>query len=118
MAAILGKKLGMTQVFAEDNRLFWHPAAGGIAALHGEQKVTVFPAIGYTHADQSHFTSRHYWEVGATTTQLQTGWLGRYLDVVGTPDNPLQGLTLDVAPGWHINANPASLVTVLFHLFL
>ena len=29
------------------------------------------PAVGYTHPDQSHFTSRHYWEVGATDTQLQ-----------------------------------------------
>ena len=55
------------------------------------------PAIGYTHADQSHFTSRHYWEVGATSTQLRTGWLGRYLDRVGTMDNPLQGLSLDDA---------------------
>jgi uncharacterized protein (DUF1501 family) len=83
------------QVFAEDDRLYWHPAATGIATLYGEQKVSVFPAIGYTHADQSHFTSRHYWEVGATSTELQTGWLGRYLDVVGTADNPLQGLSLD-----------------------
>jgi len=49
--------------FAEDNRLFWHPAAGGIAQLYGEKKVGVMPAIGYTNADQSHFTSRHYWEV-------------------------------------------------------
>src|SRR5581483_8638323 len=52
--------------FAEDDRLRWHPAADGLARLYGEQKVTVMPAIGYTNADQSHFTSRHYWEVGAT----------------------------------------------------
>jgi uncharacterized protein (DUF1501 family) len=57
--------------------------------------VTVLPAVGYTHADQSHFTSRHYWEVGATETSLRTGWLGRYLDRVGKKDNPLQGLSLD-----------------------
>ena len=79
----------------EDGRLFWHPAAGGIAQLYGEKKVTVLPAVGYTHPDQSHFTSRHYWEVGATDTQLNTGWLGRYLDHVGTADNPLQGVSLD-----------------------
>jgi uncharacterized protein (DUF1501 family) len=81
--------------FAEDGRLFWHPAAGGLAQLYGEQKVTVMPAVGYTHPDQSHFTSRHYWEVGATDTHLNTGWLGRYLDVVGTVDNPLQGVSFD-----------------------
>jgi uncharacterized protein (DUF1501 family) len=80
---------------AEDDRLHWHPSLGSLAQLYGEQKVTVMPAIGYTNADQSHFTSRHYWEVGATSTALRTGWLGRYLDRVGTMDNPLQGLSLD-----------------------
>jgi uncharacterized protein (DUF1501 family) len=81
--------------FSEDDRLRWHPAAAALATLHGEQKVTVMPAVGYTNADQSHFTSRHYWEVGATSTSLRTGWLGRYLDRVGVADNPLQGLSLD-----------------------
>ena len=54
----------------------------------------MLPAVGYDHPDQSHFTSRHFWEVGATDTRLLTGWLGRYLDAVGSPDNPLQGLSL------------------------
>ena len=80
--------------FAEDDRLFWHPALAPFAQLHGEGKVTVLPAVGYDHPDQSHFTSRHFWEVGATDPRLLTGWLGRYLDAVGTADNPLQGLSL------------------------
>jgi uncharacterized protein (DUF1501 family) len=87
--------LGGGAALAEDDRLHWHPSVGGLAQLYGERKVTVMPAIGYTNADQSHFTSRHYWEVGATSTNLRTGWLGRYLDRVGTMDNPLQGLSLD-----------------------
>jgi uncharacterized protein (DUF1501 family) len=81
--------------FAEDDRLRWHAALEPLAQLHREGKVTSLPAVGYTHVDQSHFTSRHYWEVGATSAQLTTGWLGRHLDRVGTPDNPLQGLSLD-----------------------
>ena len=81
--------------FAEDDRLYWHPALGGLRQLYSERKVTVLPAVGYTHADQSHFTSRHYWEVGATESSLRTGWLGRYLDHIGKKDNPLQGLSLD-----------------------
>ena len=80
--------------FTEDPRLQWHPALAPIAQLHDEGKVTVFPSIGYDHPDQSHFTSRHYWEVGATDPHLLTGWLGRYLDSIGSPDNPLQGLSL------------------------
>ena len=81
-------------VFSEDDRLFWNPALDPIAQLHDEGKVTVLPAVGYDHPDQSHFTSRHFWEVGATDPRLLTGWLGRYLDAVGSPDNPLQGLSL------------------------
>jgi uncharacterized protein (DUF1501 family) len=80
--------------FAEDSRLLWHPALTPLSQLHAEGKVTVLPAVGYDHPDQSHFTSRHFWEVGATDTRLLTGWLGRYLDAAGTADNPLQGLSL------------------------
>ena len=83
--------------FSEDSRLRWHPSAGSLAALHGEGKVSVLPGIGYDHPDKSHFTSRHYWEVGATDPHLQTGWLGRFLDATGAADNPLQGLSLETA---------------------
>jgi uncharacterized protein (DUF1501 family) len=81
--------------FTEDARLRWHPSAAPLRTLHLEGKLTVLPTVGYTDADQSHFTSRHYWEVGATNAGLRTGWLGRYLDKAGRPDNPLQGLSLD-----------------------
>ncbi len=91
----LGLDPSGAMAFIEDARLYWHPSAASLATLHGEGKVTVLPAVGYDHPDKSHFTSRHYWEVGATDPQLRTGWLGRYLDTVNTPDNPLQGLSLD-----------------------
>lgn len=81
--------------FADDTRLRWNPVADAFRVLHEENKLAVAPSIGYADADQSHFTSRHYWEVGALDTRLQTGWLGRYLDATGTNDNPLQGLSLD-----------------------
>ncbi len=47
--------------------------------------MSVLPAVGYTDPDQSHFTSRHYWEVGATQADLLTGWMGRYLDLARQP---------------------------------
>ena len=31
----------------QDNRLRWHPTAGGLSTLHGEGKISVIPAIGY-----------------------------------------------------------------------
>lgn len=98
--------------FAEDTRLIWHPSLTGLAALHGEGKLSVAPAVGYTDADQSHFTSRHYYEVGATDTRLQTGWLGRWIDVAGVSDNPLQGLSLDgsLAPSLATAKNPVAAI--------
>lgn len=56
----LGLGEGEGSPFAEDDRLRWHPSVAPLATLHGEGKLTVFPAIGYTDPDQSHFTSRHF----------------------------------------------------------
>jgi uncharacterized protein (DUF1501 family) len=86
---------GSGTTFSEDSTLMWAPQASALSTLHGEGKVTVVPAVGYDHPDQSHFTSRHFWEVGATDVSGRFGWLGRFLDLHGDPDNPLQGLSLD-----------------------
>lgn len=83
--------------FQEDTSLRWHPRAAALDQLHRAGKVSVLPAVGYDGPDQSHFTSRHYWEVGELDPAGRTGWLGRLLDTIGAPDNPLQGLSLD---GW------------------
>src|SRR4051812_29077251 len=99
--------------FSEDPRLQWHPSATGLRSLHGEGKVGVFPAIGYTGPNSPHFTSRHYWEVGETNAQGRIGWLGRYLDQHGSSSNPLQGLALSssLAPALATGANPVAAVS-------
>jgi uncharacterized protein (DUF1501 family) len=91
----LAKSEGEGQPFSDDETLMWHPQAGGLAQLHSEGKVMVWPAIGYDPPDESHFTSRHYWEVGELDTRIRSGWMGRFLDIAGDPGNPLQGLSLD-----------------------
>jgi uncharacterized protein (DUF1501 family) len=110
----LGLSEGSGEVFTEDETLMWHPAAAGLADLHAEGKVTVFPAIGYEPADESHFTSRHYWEVGQLDANARSGWMGRYLDLAGEPDNPLQGLSLDysLAPALATAKMPVAAVSL------
>jgi uncharacterized protein (DUF1501 family) len=110
---VLGLAEGTGKVFTEDETLMWHPQAGGLAELHEEGKVSVFPAIGYEPSEESHFTSRHYWEVGQLDANARTGWMGRYLDVVGEPDNPLQGLSLDysLAPALATATMPVAAVS-------
>jgi uncharacterized protein (DUF1501 family) len=98
--------------FAEDPSLRWHPRAAAFDQLHQAGKMTVLPGVGYSSPDQSHFTSRHYWEVGALRPNEVTGWMGRLLDVIGTPDNPLQGLSLDgsLSPGLATASVPVAAV--------
>ena len=100
------------RVFAEDHRLTWHPAAGPLATLHGEGKLTVLPAVGYDHPDQSHFVSRHFWEVGTLDPGLRTGWLGRLLDRIGTADNPLQGVSMGGSLGPSLAASRVPVAAV------
>jgi len=109
----LGLAEGSGKTFTEDENLMWHPSATGLAELHEEGKVTAFPAIGYEPQDESHFTSRHYWEVGQLDTNARTGWMGRYLDLAGEPTNPLQGLSLDysLAPALATETMPVAAVS-------
>ncbi|MGO9751344.1 MAG: DUF1501 domain-containing protein [Solirubrobacteraceae bacterium] len=58
--------------------------------------LAIFPATDYMPPNLSHFESRDYWFAGATE-ELQTGWLGRWLDVYGSSSNPLQAITLDTS---------------------
>lgn len=107
-----GLTFASTQSETDAGKLQWHPRMAGVKALHEAGKVLVFPSIGYAHDNQSHFTSRHYWQVGAVDMTLNTGWLGRYLDRYGHADNPVQGLSLDpfLAPSLATSGTPVSAV--------
>jgi uncharacterized protein (DUF1501 family) len=98
--------------FSEDSSLFWHPSAASLRSLHAEDKVSVFPAIGYTSPNQSHFTSRHYYEIGEVEVGANTGWLGRYIEQVGSDDNPLQGISLsnELSPALATPSKPVAAV--------
>lgn len=106
-------RAGAGTAFSEDPSLTWHPELEALATLHAEGKVTTLPGVGYTGPDQSHFTSRHYWEVGELNAANRTGWLGRYLDRHGTGDNPLQGLSIagDLMPSLATARNPVATIS-------
>jgi uncharacterized protein (DUF1501 family) len=111
---------GEGHAFAPETNWHWHPNAKPLDDIQRGLRVndqptvgmTVFPTIGYTDPDQSHFTSRHYWEVGKLDPTLRTGWMGRLLDRIGTDDNPLQGLSLDgwLSPGLATASKPVAAI--------
>jgi uncharacterized protein (DUF1501 family) len=69
-------------------------AGGGVRGMFEAGKIGFLPGIDYANPDLSHFNSRNFWETGIVSPLAGPGWLGRWLDVAGSPDNPLQGLTL------------------------
>ena len=75
----------------------WHPSLAGLRELYDHGKVAVLPAVDYSHPDQSHFNSGGFWRSGIVgPAPDRSGWLGRTLDVIGSHDNPLQGIHV----GW------------------
>ena len=61
----------------------------GFDTLYGDgtggagSDLAIIPAADYNPPNRSHFESRDYWFAGALS-QLQTGWLGRWLDAYGS----------------------------------
>ncbi|MBJ7455125.1 MAG: DUF1501 domain-containing protein [Thermoleophilia bacterium] len=91
----------------------WHPSLGGLKALYDSGKVAVLPSVDFADADQSHFNSAAYWRRGIVGPSFETaGWLGRTLDVVGTPDNPLQGISVNYSPDPVLASHRAATATV------
>jgi uncharacterized protein (DUF1501 family) len=81
-------------VFPEDTRLRWHPSRS--RSTRCTPRASSRCSRDRLHERRTSRTSRRATTGrSGTPTRLQTGWLGRYLDHVGTADNPLQGVSLD-----------------------
>jgi uncharacterized protein (DUF1501 family) len=84
----------------------------GFDTLYGDgsggagSDLAIIPAADYNPPNRSHFESRDYWFAGALS-QLQTGWLGRWLDAYGSPSNPLQAVSLDSSLSKQIRSSTA-----------
>jgi uncharacterized protein (DUF1501 family) len=84
----------------------WGDGSGGPGS-----DLALWPAADYTPANRSHFDSRDYWFAGALQ-KMTTGWLGRWLDLYGSPDNPLQAVSLDSSISKQIRAAKAPVSAV------
>ena len=89
----------------------------GFDTLYGDgsggagSDLAVFPATDYQPPNLSHFESRDYWFAGALQ-ELQTGWLGRWLDNYGSTANPLQAISLDSSLSKQIRTSKAPVCAI------
>jgi uncharacterized protein (DUF1501 family) len=68
-----------------------HPRMTGIKSIFDQGRCAVFNRTGYPNLSRSHFFGLDVWSSANTTSPQTTGWLGRYLDTLPSPVDPLIG---------------------------
>ena len=71
------------------NRLGLHPRLGGLHAIFNAGRLAIIQRTGYQNSSRSHFEGTDIWSTGDPRSPQGTGWLGRYLDTLPSPVDPL-----------------------------
>lgn len=74
---------------AARNELGLHPRLTGLKNIFDEGRLAVIQRTGYQNSSRSHFLGFDIWGTGNPGNSQGTGWLGRYLDTLPSPIDPL-----------------------------
>ena len=66
-----------------------HPSLTGLKGLFDNGKLAVVQRTGYQNSSRSHFQGFDIWGTANPTDATGPGWLGRYLDTLPSPIDPL-----------------------------
>lgn len=66
-----------------------HPRLTGLRAIFNSGHLALVQRTGYPNSSRSHFTGTDIWSSGDPSQPQGTGWLGRYLDSLPSPVDPL-----------------------------
>lgn len=66
-----------------------NPQMKAIKSMYDKGDVAIVQGVGYPNPDHSHFRSTEIWQTAAPDKYEHTGWLGRYFDEAGLPENNL-----------------------------
>ncbi len=88
-------RLAITEnIIKLNDQLGFHPSLSPLRALYDNGELSIINNVGYPNPVRSHFRSMDIWQTASDSDQyLQSGWLGRYLDVHG--DKPYNAIELD-----------------------
>jgi uncharacterized protein (DUF1501 family) len=75
-----------------DAELALNPSMVGIKGLWDQKKVAIIRGVGYPRPDHSHFSSMAKWQTASPERQINSGWLGRWLD--SQPEDPMLAISL------------------------
>ncbi|MEQ1757727.1 MAG: DUF1501 domain-containing protein [Vicinamibacterales bacterium] len=63
-----------------------HPRLTGLRDIFNEGRLAIIQRTGYENSSRSHFQGIDIWGTGDPRSTSGTGWLGRYLDTLGSSD--------------------------------
>jgi uncharacterized protein (DUF1501 family) len=71
------------------NELGLHPRLTGLRTIFNEGRLAFIQRTGYENSSRSHFEGTDIWSTANPATTQGAGWLGRYLDSIPAPVDPL-----------------------------
>ena len=74
------------------NALGLHPRLTGLKTIFDAGRLAIIQRTGYPNSSRSHFQGTDIWSTGDPRSPQGTGWLGRYLDTLPSPVDPLIGV--------------------------
>jgi uncharacterized protein (DUF1501 family) len=71
------------------NALGLNPRLPGLKSMFDNGRLAIIQRTGYPNSSRSHFLGTDIWSTGDPGAPQGTGWLGRYLDTLPSPADPL-----------------------------
>src|SRR5262245_24961789 len=68
-----------------------HPRLTGLKEIFDQGRLAFIQRTGYENQSRSHFLGTDIWSTADPTNAQSLGWLGRYLDSLPSPVDPLIG---------------------------
>ena len=76
---------------AAGRRLGLHPRLTGLKTIFDNGHLALIQRTGYPNSSRSHFLGTDIWSTANPANSMGAGWLGRYLDQLPSPVDPLAG---------------------------
>jgi uncharacterized protein (DUF1501 family) len=80
------------------NELGLHPRLTGLRTIFNEGRLAIIQRTGYENSSRSHFEGTDIWSTANPISTQGPGWLGRYLDTMPPPADPLLGWNTSTEP--------------------
>jgi len=71
------------------NAIGLHPRLTGLRSIFNSGRLALIQRTGYENSSRSHFTGTDIWSTANPANSQGPGWLGRYLDTIPAPVDPL-----------------------------